>query len=826
MAQDGMVGKRTRQTEFQARATRNVADMFKSASRAIVEWMCGTGKTKLASDIYQELRAIHTLNVEPSIPLMNKAVEDFELRNPDVRTLAICGQKLLKAAAKDDLAIGRLEHAKSTTDPEAVKAFLADGPGTVFCTYQSIDVVRDLHFQLGIFDEAHKSVGPKGKMFAKGLYDSHVKIDRRVFLTATPRVNKSGTGMDNEELYGKVADQLTYADAIAAGIVLPFRIGFFSSPDEVNDEKSADKLARHARASRYIVDATAAGSIKKGIVFTRLSNDARAIAKGMPPNLKALYFGGDAASTNEQRLKDFASGSRGVACCAKYLAEGVDVPSCDYVVFVDPRSSAIEITQILGRGIRVDENDPSKRFCTLVVPIFVPPDGDVFDAASKTRYRKLGEFLRALQEVDHQFGIACDNKIAESVTGTRPDGPQIEDYVTQPTDISDKNWKPVLVEIAVGASGDRTIGEFLDTHKEFVMWVIEHDGKWPLQRGQAKTEQRLGKWIAKFRSAILHPETSGILLTSDRLAYLRLIPGWKEPAHDQDDQECLKRIGKIKDYWLKHNRRPGQHSTDPETVTLANALGRLGSSFKNDSLSEVVTKEVECQLMPLGYVWPKDANKRDFSVAELNNAGLMDSTKTCAEVAASLGISSTSVNKRRQAAGFINDPLLGKSRRLAGLWSENGRRNTRAGKIRRVDAAFEGYEERARRVAEQWRATGRPPNRRSFDEVEASDGVWFLRERRALKEDAMMSVARQELFVSLGLDRPLPVYEANKVAVVSIDVDDRIVWYSSASNAHDVTNINASNITSCCQGRPGHKTAAGLRWRYATPEDEPKKTEG
>lgn len=66
-----------------------------------------------------------------------------------------------------------------------------DSVRVVFSTYQSGKVVAEgideTPFDLGIFDEAHKTTGPEGGMFAFALADANLPIRQRAFFTATPR---------------------------------------------------------------------------------------------------------------------------------------------------------------------------------------------------------------------------------------------------------------------------------------------------------------------------------------------------------------------------------------------------------------------------------------------------------------------------------------------------------------------------------------------------------------------------------------------------------------------------------------------------------------
>ena len=73
---------------------------------------------------------------------------------------------------------------------------------------------------LAIFDEAHKTTGRAGGMFSYALDDEKIRINKRLFLTATPRRtdirkrDKEGEfrvqSMDDESLYGPRAHILSF----------------------------------------------------------------------------------------------------------------------------------------------------------------------------------------------------------------------------------------------------------------------------------------------------------------------------------------------------------------------------------------------------------------------------------------------------------------------------------------------------------------------------------------------------------------------------------------------------------------------------------------
>ena len=81
---------------------------------------------------------------------------------------------------------------------------------------------------------------------------------------------------------------------------------------------------------------------------------------------------------------------------ARCLTEGIDVPSLDAVAFVDPRSSAVDIVQAVGRVMR---RAPGKERGYVVVPVFLR-EADLADpeaAVESSAFARVLDVLRALR---------------------------------------------------------------------------------------------------------------------------------------------------------------------------------------------------------------------------------------------------------------------------------------------------------------------------------------------------------------------------------------------------------------------------------------------
>ena len=129
-----------------------------------------------------------------------------------------------------------------------------------------------------------------------------------------------------------------------------------------------------------------------------------------------------------------------VICNAKLLTEGVDVPSLDAVVFMEPRDSQVDIVQAVGRVMRRVEG---KKLGYIVIPVPVPPGEDLAAAleAGGSGYGSVGQVLRALQahdtrlaETPARFVTACE-VTRPPPTGYRGDGDDLGESVDEPAQL-------------------------------------------------------------------------------------------------------------------------------------------------------------------------------------------------------------------------------------------------------------------------------------------------------------------------------------------------------------------------------------------------------
>ncbi|MFD7645876.1 Helicase associated domain protein [Kitasatospora sp. NPDC059795] len=425
----------------------------------------GAGKSLTAVHVAGRLRSERTLVVVPSLPLLEETVEVWRREGHGGRMIGLCS---LAGYAQP---VG----VRCTTDPaELVKLTAGMKRVTVFATYASLGRVEEAHrlglpaFDLTVGDEAHHASGEAGKPWSMILDNTRILSDRRFFMTATPRIwgiteadeqraAEAGVepaeliaSMDNEELFGPVAHDYPLGQAIADGVIAPYRIVCVDVSDPVLqglqqrgvDERSLEyRGARLAALQTALLTACAEWDLSQVLSFHHLVAEARAMSTGLPDAARALWEQDpalhpdpkligttwlEADHTPAQRraaLDVFASlvGGDGwrllryILSSVKTLSEGVDTFHCNTVFFADVRGSIVDLVQAIGRALRMAAG--SGKIATIIVPVLLGAGESGEDLLTSKAYDGLAKVLLALRAHDE----AAVERLALPQSGTRPD---------------------------------------------------------------------------------------------------------------------------------------------------------------------------------------------------------------------------------------------------------------------------------------------------------------------------------------------------------------------------------------------------------------------
>ncbi len=422
----------------QEEALAAIVSALATEDRTTTIMACGTGKTLVTLWAAERMASQTILILLPSLALLRQTLHEWlhETCLESLAYLCVCSDRTVTegldsaSTKQSDLDFEVL------TEPQNVREFLdASFTGTkaVFSTYQSAHIVGSAMkpgeaFELGIFDEAHKTAGREGRNYALALDDANLMIRKRLFVTATPRHynphkrDKDGEAsvvfsMDNPDVYGTQAYQLSFGEAAARGIICNYRVvvtvitsesvsaellkrgDTVVQGDQVKSRQVANQIALRQAVKKY--------GVRKIFTFHKSVASAASFvsdgSEGVGSHLKkfkTFHVNGKMATARRERvMKQFRSSESAVISNARCLTEGVDVPAVDMVAFLSPRRSRVDIVQATGRAMR---SSPGKEVGYVLIPLYVELEqGEtVAEAVDRSDFSEVWDVLQSLQEQD------------------------------------------------------------------------------------------------------------------------------------------------------------------------------------------------------------------------------------------------------------------------------------------------------------------------------------------------------------------------------------------------------------------------------------------
>ncbi|MYV74550.1 DEAD/DEAH box helicase family protein [Streptomyces sp. SID1046] len=232
--------------------------------------------------------------------------------------------------------------------------------------------------------------------------------------------------MDDERVFGPVVYELSLADAISRGLLAKYQIVVAELTDPV---VTPDRLAgggryeeqlrgeRLAAMQTALLETMAAYGLQTTITFHHRTVEAEAFAAGLervaarlhavdpgrhPERVWSGWLCGDHEGSYRQTvLADFGRrAGRAVLSNCKVLGEGVDIRATDSVALIDPKGSAVDIVQAIGRALR--QKPGEGKTATLIVPVFLREGEKPEDILSSNSYRPLVRVLAGLRAHDEK----------------------------------------------------------------------------------------------------------------------------------------------------------------------------------------------------------------------------------------------------------------------------------------------------------------------------------------------------------------------------------------------------------------------------------------
>jgi len=462
--------------KHQREALEAVKAGFEVSDRGKLVMACGTGKTFTALKLVEETVPAggRVLFMAPSISLVSQSLREWasESSTP-MRFFAVCSdssvgkRRSTAVGASEDISAFELV-IPATTNPERLAAgavnAAADGEITVvFSTYQSIDVITEAQrqglpdFDLIICDEAHRTTGSWAQFgeqsaFTKVHDNANVRADRRLYMTATPRVYgddakaKGAEGaiaiasMDDEALFGPEFHRLDFGTAVDQDLLSDYKVLILTvSEDYVSpalqstlassDEITLTDAAKLVGCWNALSKRTTAGDfgddaqpMRRAVAFASSIKQSELVAEAfgeVSDGLAGAATGGSALRVQTKHVDGTQNALvRGEAIAwlkaddpdplscrvltnARCLSEGVDVPALDAVLFLNPRNSIVDVVQSVGRVMRKAQG---KTYGYVVIPVAIPAGVEPEKALNDhKRFKIVWDVLRALRSHDSRL---------------------------------------------------------------------------------------------------------------------------------------------------------------------------------------------------------------------------------------------------------------------------------------------------------------------------------------------------------------------------------------------------------------------------------------
>lgn len=322
-----------------------------------------------------------------------------------------------------------------------------------------------------VCDEAHRTTGvtlsdEDESYFVKVHDNEFIKANKRLYMTATPRIygdaakgkaneaNAELCSMDDESVYGPEFHKLNFSNAVKQDLLTDYKVLVLAVDEEYVKKELQDllkgtdhelrledsvkimgcwnglsKISTWDEKENFITDPY---PMKRAVAFCNRIKDSQELVgmfKQIQKHVKEEKYTGENreklvnidikhvdGSFNALEKKecinwlkdDIEDGECRILTNARCLSEGVDVPALDAVMFLNPRSSMIDIIQSVGRVMRKAEG---KKYGYVILPIGISASEDPDAALDKNeKYKLVWEILQALRAHDDRFNNTI-NKI-------------------------------------------------------------------------------------------------------------------------------------------------------------------------------------------------------------------------------------------------------------------------------------------------------------------------------------------------------------------------------------------------------------------------------
>jgi len=423
---------------------------------------CGTGKSLMG--VFTSINSLNLSKifiVVPSLYLLSETYETWlwQLYEKNKFKFLLIGSDI----DKEEKIIN--EYILTTNEKE-ITEFLNNNKKNiiVITTYHSSEILKNVckknkfKFDMGIYDEAHRTVGSTEKKFTALLTYKNLS-KKRLFMTATEKIYhyKKNTlsekdqelilSMDDERIYGNIIHNYSIKEAINDKQLVDYKI---ISPCVLSEKYNKllennnyinikDKIweIRLVLYAFIILNLFKEGIITHLLIFFNRNERAKKIIEFIKnilekDNIKIFtkyLSGNDNMNKRKYNVKLFEKAKRGIISSSRILGEGANIPSCDSVFFGDNKQSTNDIIQNMGRCLRIYNKNPNK-IAHIIVPFLLNTEKEDFFSDDK-QFKKIRMILKSIAVTDEMVSEkfilkGCNNILSYKKDNTIDLIPQIE----------------------------------------------------------------------------------------------------------------------------------------------------------------------------------------------------------------------------------------------------------------------------------------------------------------------------------------------------------------------------------------------------------------
>jgi superfamily II DNA or RNA helicase len=478
--------------------------------KCIVKMFCGTGKSRIITNVIIHEKKELSVVVFPSLALINQYSADQEYN------------KHFKKHKTINISSEILPTIESTTDPKQIRKFLkSKGSKIILVTYQSYKVLLDcldgLKIGLVCYDEAHHVVSPECQTL---VFDT-THFEKEVFFTATPKNENGITMFDRDDpdknMCGPVAYDYTYLQGLNDEVLNAFEICVDMYTENTNNS-IYDAIARAIlirNTNRVLsfhsgVNGESNTNVWNFVNQTEFEIAFNKVQKAEFPEKandykKITFKGMDGATSSADRkemlkaLDNTPSNEIYIIASCETIGEGVDTKKANMCVFADPKSSITKIIQNIGRVLRRNNSQP---LSTILIPCWInmenyaSANGDREKQdelirqnmrSEKGDYASILNVLSALRQEDNELYEMCLNypnrRVKEESLEEQGFRIDEDEYSAEDVEQMKKDGDPLeihtveMIERFNEESSENMTRLYYDEEKEVYSPIVRHDSE-------------------------------------------------------------------------------------------------------------------------------------------------------------------------------------------------------------------------------------------------------------------------------------------------------------------------------------------------------------